>query len=1090
LDIAAWLRGLGLERYADAFRDNEIDADVLPTLTAEDLKDLGIEVVGHRRKLLNAIAALAEAESAPEPAPRAEPERRQLTVMFCDLVGSTTLSAQLDPEDMREVIRGYQDACAGVITRFDGFVAKYMGDGVLAYFGYPRAHEDDAERAVRAGLALTEAVANLRAPERLAARIGIATGLVVVGDLVGDGAAQEQAVVGDTPNLAARLQEVAESGQVVIGSTTRRLVGERFDLTDLGPQALKGLPESARAFVALGERALESRFEAHGGQVLPMVGRDQELALLLDRWAQAKAGEGQSVLLVGEAGIGKSRVTRALLDSLSVEPHTCIRYQCSPYHTDSALWPVVQQLGRAAALEPGDSTDEALDKLEALIGAATDGTRAAAAVIAPLLGLEGEQRYGRLGLTPQAQRARALDALIGHLTGLARERPVLVVLEDAHWVDATTLELIECCLDRITDTRALILLTSRPDNQPALAARPAVTQLTLKRLGRAGVEAIVTSLRGDRPLPRETIDAIVARTDGVPLFVEELTKAILETGETGVPATLHDALVGRLDHLPEAKEVAQVGACIGRDFDYRLLSAVAGKTEDELIGALDKLARAELIFRRGASLQATYSFKHAMVRDVAYQSLLKSRRQQLHAQIAEAMRRHFPESVATAPELLAEHYAEAGAADEAIEFGLMAGQLAARRAANAEAARHLQKTLELVRAQSEGRVRDEKELEVLTHLGNALLLVKGWGAPEIEAVYERARALAGKLEKSVGMVPALVGSWLFYISSGRLDDAEEATTRIFEVADATQDRDLLLQAHHAAWPIPAVRGAFAESRPHIEHGLALYDFDQHRHHALTYMGHDPGVCAHVIGTNVSYGLGRLAEAGEHARNAVTLAGRVQHAPTLAFALSFLGIANAARSDVAGTGSVAEELLRLSEEQRLPQMRATAMILGGWAMAADAPKAGVEQIDIGLSSWRRIGMRNFLQTFGVLAAEASLAAGDHQEGLRQISEALMIGEETGEGWWRSRALAVQGTTLLHLGDTDAAKDRLEAALRCARQQGAKSWELRAATSLARLRAERGDRREAHDLLAPIYGWFTEGVATPDLIKAKALLDQLS
>jgi predicted ATPase len=438
---------------------------------------------------------------------------------------------------------------------------------------------------------------------------------------------------------------------VVIAEPTRRLLGASFELEDLGEHDLKGIARPVDAFAVTGERSVESRFEARSGlALLPMVGRDQELALLLERWTRAKAGEGQGVLLVGEAGIGKSRISRALLDAVANEPHTRVRYQCSPYHTDSPLWPVVQQLGRDARLEADDSPDEALDKVEELIGVAADDVHATAALIAPLLGLDGERRYGRIGLTPQAQRARALEALIAQLMGLARQQPVLVVLEDAHWVDATTLELMELCLDRITDARALILLTSRPDNQPALAARPHVTQLTLTRLGRAGVEAIVASLRGDTPMPPGLIDAIAARTDGVPLFVEELTKAVLETGETGVPATLHDALVARLDRLPEVKEVAQVGACIGREFDHRLLSAVADKPEDELIAALDKLARAELVFRRGTPLEATYSFKHALVRDVAYHSMLKSRRQQLHGEIAEAIRRHFPESAGRAPE--------------------------------------------------------------------------------------------------------------------------------------------------------------------------------------------------------------------------------------------------------------------------------------------------------------------------------------------------------------------------------------------------------------------------------------------------------
>ena len=472
--------------------------------------------------------------------------------MFVDLVGSTALSARLDPEDMREVIRTYQNAVAGEIARFEGHVAKFMGDGVLAYFGYPKAHEDEAERAVRSGLAITAAIGQLSDPagEALAARAALATGLVVVGDLVGEGAAQEQAVVGDTPNLAARLQGIAAPGQLVIADATRRLLGAGFEVADLGRHELKGISGPVPAFAVTGERPVESRFEAMTGPtLLPMVGRAQELALLRQRWAQAKAGEGQGVLLVGEAGIGKSRISRALLDALAEEPHVRVRYQCSPYHTDSALWPVIQHLNHAAALDGDDPVEAELDRLEALIERA--GGRAAAPLIADLLGLDGSARYGALMVTPQAQRTRTLDALVDRLLGLAARQPVLVVVEDAHWIDPSTLEMIEQSLDRIAAARVLLLLTSRPDRQPALAAHPHVTRLTLNRLGRAGVEAIVARLGGDH-LPGATIDAIIARRGAA--FVEELTKVVLETGEASLPASLNDLLMARLDRIPEVKE--------------------------------------------------------------------------------------------------------------------------------------------------------------------------------------------------------------------------------------------------------------------------------------------------------------------------------------------------------------------------------------------------------------------------------------------------------------------------------------------------------------------------------------------------------
>jgi len=599
MDIASWLRACGLERYAEAFVAAEFTVDLLPELTDTDLAALGLPL-GPRKAVLRAIREgevkpaavpqVAVVTAAASPITTSAAERRQLTVMFVDLVGSTALSARLDPEEMGAVLRGYQNAVAGEIARFEGHVAKFMGDGVLAYFGWPVAHEDEAERAVRAGLAIVAAVARVSGGEApLACRIGVATRLVVVGELIGEGAAQEQTVVGDTPNLAARLQALAAPGQVVVGEATRRLLGAGFLLDDLGVQALKGIEGAVSAFAVTGERVLASRFEGRAHGLQPMVGRDQELALPLERWGQAKSGEGQAVLLVGEAGIGKSRITRALLDALRPEPHTRIRYQCSPYHTGSALWPVIQQLEHAARFAADDPPEARLDKLEQALG--RDRAADVAPLIAHLLGLDGTARYGAMELAPAVLRARTLQARVRQLLALATTQPVLLLVEDAHWADPTTLELIEAWLDAIATAPVLLVLTSRPDHQPALAAHPHVTRLSLNRLGRAGVEAIVARLGGDR-LPPATIDTIIARTDGVPLYVEELTKAILETGEAAIPASLHDSLMARLDRTPEVKEIAQIAACIGREFDHALLAAVADRPPVELAAALDKLGTA------------------------------------------------------------------------------------------------------------------------------------------------------------------------------------------------------------------------------------------------------------------------------------------------------------------------------------------------------------------------------------------------------------------------------------------------------------------------------------------------------------------
>ena len=820
LDVSRWLAEQGLEHHAKAFAESGIAGDILRDLTDADLKELGLNL-GDRKRLLKAIATLDAAptqdrsepvEQTTTPAVPREAERRQLTVMFVDLVGSTALAQRLDPEEMREVLRSYQNAAAGEITRYEGHVAKFMGDGVLAYFGCPRAHEEEAERAVRAGLALAATVSGLKAPggEALAARIGIATGLVVVGDLVGEGAAQEQAVVGETPNLAARLQALAAPGQVVIAEATRRLLGASFALEDLGERELKGISEPVQAFAVTGERPVESRFEARSGpSLLPMVGRDQELALLLERWAQAKAGEGQGVLLVGGAGIGKSRLSRALLDAVADEPHIRVRYQCSPYHTDSAFWPVIQQLSYAAGLGADDPVEAKLDKLETLLDRA-DG-RDAAPLIADLLGLDGAARYGPLDLTAQAQRVQTLDALVEQLLGLAARQPVLVVLEDAHWIDPSTLEMIEQGLDRIGAARVLLLLTSRPDQQPALAGHPHVTRLTLNRLGRGGVEAIVARLGGDR-LPNETIGAIIGRADGVPLFVEELTKAVLETGENTIPASLHDFLMARLDRIPEVKEVAQIAACIGREFDYPLLAVVSQLADTELASALDRLVAAELVFRRGTPPEATYSFKHALVRDTAYQSLLKSRRQQLHARTAEILEQRFPDTMATEPELLARHYTAAGRTEAGAHYWERAGAKATERSAFVEAINHYGKGLELLGALSDGHERNQLELSLQMGLGDALSWTRGFAAAEVEAAYNRAHELSRQMGETAELFRILWGLWHFFVIRADLGKAQELSQELAQLGRRLQDPSLAPHIHRTLGETALWRGEFAAAQ--------------------------------------------------------------------------------------------------------------------------------------------------------------------------------------------------------------------------------------------------------------------------------------
>src|SRR5262245_39028751 len=842
-EITNWLRGLGLEQYASAFEDNEIDAAVLPELTADDLKDLGVSLVGHRRKLLAAIAALRDEASpaetraastpslpliANDPGPKSmtPAERRQLTVMFCDLVGSTALSARLDPEDLREVIGAYHRCVADTVGRYEGFVAKYMGDGVLVYFGYPQAHEDDAERAIRAGIELPEAVGRLTADDgiALAIRVGINTGLVVVGDLIGEASAREQAVVGETPNLAARLQALAGPNGVIIGPGTHRLVAGLFDLADLGANEIKGFGEKVQAWRVQGESRAESRFAARSATGLtPLIGRQPELDMLLDRFEQAKDGEGQVVLLSGEPGIGKARLVHALLARLAGEPNPTIRYYCSPYHVNSALHPVMEQLERAAGFEPEDRPERKLDKLELLIRG-TDDVAAVAPLFAALLSIPAGSRYGALNMSAQRQRELTIAALLDQLGGLAARQPVLMVLEDSHWLDPTSTELFERVIERSQTLPLMLLITFRPEFAPPWTSYLHVTSLTLNRLGRRHSTEMIAAVAGGKPLPAAILDQIWAKTEGVPLFVEELTKTVLEPGlledrgdryelagplpPLAIPATLQDSLMARLDRFVAVKEVAQIGAVIGREFSYRLLATLSPLEETALQEALSQLVGSELVFRRGTIPDATYSFKHAFIQDAAYRSLLKTKRQQVHAQVAKALRERFPDVTESQPEVLAHHLTEAGLTVVAIGSWQRAGEMAAERSANAEAAAHYHRGLELLRTLPESAERNERELDLLTALGSLLMATKGEGHAEVATVYGRARDLCRVEGDTSRLAAVLQGLRIYHMVRADLASAQKAAEELLALGERTGDSGYQIEGHRAIGLVSFHAGEF------------------------------------------------------------------------------------------------------------------------------------------------------------------------------------------------------------------------------------------------------------------------------------------
>ena len=852
-----------------SFRENDIDETVLPSLTHENLKELGVASFGHRVKLLDAIAALrtdasgkppsvdpATASSAPSTPPEDRAERRQVTVMFSDLVGSTALSAGMDPEDLREVISAYQKCVAETVQRFGGFVAKYMGDGVLVYFGYPQAHEDDAERAVRAGLELVAAVCGLKTHALLQTRIGIATGLVVVGDLIGSGASQEQAIVGETPNLAARLQGIAEPNSVVIAENTRKLVGDLFELQDLGAQDLKGIAGSVRAWAALRPSSVQSRFDAlHGGGLTELVGREEELELLLRRWSKAKAGEGQVVLLSGEPGIGKSRLTAALSERISTEPHTRLRYFCSPQHTDSALYPIISQLERAAGFARDDSAQAKLDKLDAVLALASTSIRDAT-LLAEMLSLPNDGRHPVLELTPQQRRQKTLEALTAQFEALSRSNPVLMLFEDLHWIDPTSLEALGRTVDELRTLEVLLIVTYRPEFEPPWIGRPYVTALSLNRLGEREIAAMIDRVAGNKPLPANVRQDIIERTDGIPLFVEEMTKAVLEAdGEeaahrtaaatpspsVAVPSSLHASLMARLDRLGSAKEVAQVGAVIGREFSYTLIAAVAHKDEVELQAALDRLMGAGLLFRQGIPPHATYLFKHGLVQDAAYSTLLRERRRLLHRRIVEILETQFPETAESQPELIARHCTEAGLIEKAVAFWAKAGRRSMARSALVEAVAQLTRALDQIATlPSTPRLRREQiELQVATI--TPLMHVKGYAAPEVKAATERTRLLIEQAE-ALGEPPenrlllysVLFGFWITNAVAFNGDAALALAGQFLELAEKQGASVPLLLGHGLMGFSLLVTGNFTQILRQTDQALALYDAAVHRPLAMLF----------------------------------------------------------------------------------------------------------------------------------------------------------------------------------------------------------------------------------------------------------------
>jgi class 3 adenylate cyclase/predicted ATPase len=1056
-------------------------------------------------------------------------ERRHLTVLFCDLVDSTPLSGELDPEDLAGVLRAYHAVCGQVIARFEGHVARIVGDGLLVYFGYPYAHEDDAQRALRAGLGIVAALAQLNARLererglRLAVRLGVNSGLVVIGEMRSGTERDPVAVTGATPNIAARLQSLAAANSVVISAATYRLVQGYFACDDLGAQALKGVPQPVRVYRVRAESGARSRLEAaaveSGPGLTPLVGRQHELAVLHERWTQTREGGGHVVVLIGEAGIGKSRLAQTLAARVAAEPDAWLTpLQCSPYLQQSAFAPWVALLERVVLQLDHDAPPAA--KLRTLEGWLTEyGLPLAETVplLAGLLGIPGaavDERYPPLPLPPEQQRQKLLELVLGILAQRAARQPVLLLVEDLHWADPSTVELLDLLVNQPPTTRLLALFTCRPEFVVPWTGRAHVTLLTLARLPQAQTAALVTAVAGGHPLPEDVAAQIVAKTDGVPLFVEELTKTVLESGlvheiqgayalagplpPLAIPATLQDSLLARLDRLAAIREVAQLAATVGREFPYAVLQPVAaaiGVEESTLREALGKLVAAELVYQRGLPPRATYLFKHALVRDAAYESLLRSRRQQFHRLIAETLAARFPETVEQQPEIVAQHCAAAGLGWEASAYWLRAGQRALARPADREAVAHLRQGLEVLRTLPETPDRARRELPLLLALSVALRRIRGFTAPELREVYTRARALCEQLGDEVQLLPVLYGLFTFEYIGADLSTGREQAIRLLALAERLHDSAATVEGYRSVGSTLYVLGELVEARRHLEASLARYDPERHRSSALRF-GQDPRVLALGFSAYVLWHLGYPIQALKQVAASLAWAEELAHPFAKAYALVFgVGVSVCLR-DGAGLQTYVTPLLEIGEQFGFVVFSAWGRIAQGRALALQgSPGAGIAQIRQTLDAFERMNMRLQLTFMYAVLADVYLADRRYAEGQAALDRAQLLMAERGERFWEPEVHRLRGVLRLvdEAADRHDRHDQAEAAFRqalaVARHQQARSLELRATTSLARLWQQQGRRREAHDLLAPIYGWFTEGFDTADLREAKSLLEEL-
>jgi class 3 adenylate cyclase/tetratricopeptide (TPR) repeat protein len=1117
--IREWLEGLGLSRFAGAFEEHEIDFDALPHLTEHLLERMGLPI-GPRVKLLAAIsvlesspdAAIRKSGDAPAavaaPGEQQQAERRQITVMFCDMVGSTQLAKRLDPEDLRALMRAYQQACGAVVERYEGHVAQILGDGIMAYFGWPRAHEDDPERAARAGLEVVAAVDAIEGPEPLSVRVGISTGIVVVGESEGGEASESSLAVGETPNVAARLQAIAEPDTVVVGPNTGRLISGRFDVEDMGPQSLKGLAEPIAAFRVMRARDESSRFQAaHASALTPLVGRRAELALLQERWLDAKGGEGQVVFVSGVPGIGKSRIVHELETSLAAEPNVSLKLQCSPHHGQSALFPVIQLIARAAGIGAEDPDAAKLDKLESLLSQATRQVDKAAPLIAEMLSIPVEPRYAPLALSAQQIKDQTLVVLVELLLGLSAKEPVFCLVEDAQWIDPSTQELLDMVMGRVEKARILLVVSHRPEYQPHSGVHGNVSALTISRLRRSDVAEMARLALREQAVPTAVMERIVDESDAVPLFIEELARGAVESGAIdgpggrvrfaepsatwSVPDSLRDSLMARLDRAPQGRSVAQMAAVVGREFPYEMLQRISPLSKSELDFTLGALEENEIIQQIERRPTARYLFKHALVRDSAYESLLKSSRRQIHGKVAEVMEEISPEVVTSQPELLAYHYSRAGNAEFAVRYWVHGGKRAHSRWANLEAIAQFRHALEFLQFLPETAERNATELDIQLSHGLCDIAIHGYASNETRKPFERACDLSAQLGDSSKEMQSLFGLWGHYWMQARHDRAIELSELLLAKAEPLGDPVPLIVGHRSLGSTLFTKGDFVQARKHLEKAIALSKAVRVEELSSSYAV-DPRVASRLMLGWELWILGypdqalasvtlALAEATEHA-----------HPYGIAFAHYVTAAVHLLRREAGDSLRHADESLALSREHRINLFALYSRFGRGCALAelGQATEA-IAEIQEGIEEARRSSlgyMRGFM--LGWLAT-VQAETGDAEAALSTIDAALKDVDDVSGHAWEAELHRLHGNILavVHPEAPHHPEASYRKAIAVAHRQAARSLELRATTSLARLLRAGGRRDEARDHLASIHDWFTEGFDTADLREAKALLDDL-